>query len=112
MNITKELFLESIEALKAQSEHDKKCSEAFEVILPHDHVSLYDNDRVVGQLVKILKVLTEDSHPNFDDGSPGWIDYYIYDLEFGEKYRPGSVSVAGEDYELKTPEDLWNLLNE
>lgn len=102
--ITKELFISSIEALKKQYEHDRKCSEAFQVILPDDHVSLYDNHILTNQLIKILVELTND-----DQGE--WIDYYIYELNFGEKWKEYKVMVKGKYFKLETPEELWELLN-
>lgn len=42
-----------------------------------------------------------------------WIDYFVYELEFGKKYREGTVARA-DDYNipLATDEDLYNLLLE
>lgn len=41
-----------------------------------------------------------------------WISYWIYELDFGNKYKEGSVIDAdGSDIPLKTIEDLWNLLH-
>ena len=42
-----------------------------------------------------------------------WISFWIYELDFGRKYKEGSVKyVNGENIVLKTTKDLWNLLTE
>lgn len=44
-----------------------------------------------------------------DEGK--WIDYYVYELNFGESYQPGMVERAdGTEIPLETVEDLYNLL--
>ena len=40
-----------------------------------------------------------------------WISYWIFELEFGERYEDGDVkNENGEDIPLKTAEDLYDLL--
>jgi len=42
-----------------------------------------------------------------------WISYYIYELDFGRKYKDGCVTNPdGSIVKLKTVKDLWNLLEE
>ena len=43
LKITKELFIETIEAIEKQHRHDAECSDAFRVILPYDYISCYEN---------------------------------------------------------------------
>ena len=102
--ISKELFIESIQEIEKQHKHDQSCSEAFRKILPNDHISGYDNSLLQNQLLKILKVLTSDDHKD------SWIEYYIWELDFGEKYKDGCIKVGGKDFELKTTGDLWDLI--
>lgn len=104
LEFSKELFTETMNEIKKQHIHDSKCSEAFKTILPYDYISGYKNIHLHNQLIKLLKLAMNDNHYS-------WIEYYIYDLEFGEKYTKGSVRVKNKDFELKTPEDLWELLN-
>jgi hypothetical protein len=40
-----------------------------------------------------------------------WIDHYIYELDFGRKYKKGCVKLNGKDFKLKTASDLWDLIN-
>lgn len=47
----------------------------------------------------------------FDDADNDWIGYWIYELDFGERYYDGvAVNEDGENIPIKTSRDLWNLL--
>ena len=46
----------------------------------------------------------------FKDEENKWIDYYVFELRCGEKYKRGDVQIDGKDVPLKTIGDLWNLL--
>ena len=49
---------------------------------------------------------------SFDDKFD-WISYYMYDLEWGKKYKKGTIiGDNGKIIPLKTLEDLYNLLTE
>ncbi len=39
-----------------------------------------------------------------------WIDYWMWELDFGEKYEQGMVHIEGKEVPLKTIKDLYNLL--
>lgn len=86
ISLTKELFTETIEQLKKQEAHDNKCSDAFKIILPSDYISSYNNDTIKQQLLRMLKVGMNDNHRD------SWIDYFIYELEYGTKYKKGCAS--------------------
>lgn len=92
--MTKELFIETIEALRCQYEHDRKCSHAFQIILPDTHVGLYDNHWTNNQLVKLLQVAMKDEHKD------SWIEYYLFELDFGKNYKPGCATDNDGDIDL------------
>jgi hypothetical protein len=46
----------------------------------------------------------------FNDNENDWIGYYIYDLSFGSRWTEGMIVDDDEDVDLKTPEDLYDLL--
>jgi hypothetical protein len=104
IKISKELFFETIEAIRKQDEIDKNCSKAFRTILPSDHITFYDNSILNNQLLKILKEATNDYVEH------STIEYYIYELDFGSKYEEGMIKIQEKDMPLATVEDLWNLL--
>lgn len=106
VEFSRELFIESMNKIKKQYDHDKKCNDAFQVILPDDYVIGYANYILQNQLIKILKIAMNDNH----DG--GWIDYYIWELDFGEKYYEGCVTENdGTAIDLSNAGNLWDYLN-
>lgn len=103
--LDKTLFVDTINAMKKQREHDRKCSDAFQIILPTDFVTNYDNSLLFNQLATILK-----SQFN-DEGRYSWIDYFIDELEFGEKYKEGCATYKdGENIDISTAEKLYDFL--
>lgn len=105
VKITKELFLETIEVLRLQREKDDKCHEAWKVLLPDDFVTGYDNHLVIAQLTKILQLAFK------DEGRDSWIDYYIWELNFGSKYTEGCAKYKnGLNIDISTPEKLYEFL--
>lgn len=105
--MTKELFIKSIEALKNQYKHDKKCAMALIEVFPESSSEnlLYDNHFVNNALLEILKVQMEDNHKD------SWIEYYCFELNFGKKNDILKIyDKEKKEIPLKTAEDLWNLL--
>jgi hypothetical protein len=75
----------------------------------YDNIHEYLNDKVMEKLYwpcdSLINLLTE----VFDDES-GWIGYWIYDLDFGTKWKEGAVTVEDIDVKMKTVEDLYKVL--
>ncbi len=106
MNITKEQFISAINAMQEQRRVDNDCGDAFSVILPSDYVSGYDNSRLYEAIIELLITLTG------DDPNESWIEYFIWELEFGEKYVPGSIKYSdGRNIDISTSEKLYNFLS-
>lgn len=58
-------------------------------------------------ILKILEETMEDNTKELDS----WIGYWIYDLEYGKRYKKGFVTDKnGKNIKLKTIDDLYNLL--
>lgn len=102
---TKDLFIETINEIQKQHDNDRKCSEAFKVILPNDHTSNYDNHWLQNQLIKVLQIAMNDNHEN------SWIEYYLWELDFGRKWKEGSIKVNSKNFKLQNVHDLWDILN-
>lgn len=65
----------------------------------------YNNEIANDLIINMLKDITHDE----DD----WIGYYIYELDWGEKYEDGIITDEfGDIVRLKTYDDLINLLEE
>lgn len=105
MKIDKKNFMNTIGSLKLQMKHDVKCGDAFSIILPDDHVTLYDNSYIINAMIDLLKYLTDDY-----DEYP-WIEYFIYELDFGSKYKDGMIKDSeGDIIKLENSSDLYALL--
>ena len=99
--ITKPQFLKALDALAKQDKEDDYISTHLQCVCPESNV-LYVTKYAQSALLDLLEVATH------DEGR--WISYWLYDLEHGEKYKPGTVRVEGKDFKLKTPEDLHKML--
>ena len=104
--ISKELFIETINAIQAQSEKDQKNSGKLSEVFS-SFVEPYDNGLLTSQLVKLL-----DNNFNIKPSKHGTdIEYFMWELEFGKKYTEGCYTVYNKNVSLATAEDLWNHLN-
>jgi hypothetical protein len=61
----------------------------------------YSED-IIGISVKMLGILTKDLS--------GWIEYWLYELNRGRTYEPGSVSIDKVEIPLETIEELYKVL--
>lgn len=103
ITLTKKYFIKIIGQLKLQDDHDRKCSDAFKVILPDDYTSGYANHILTNQLIEILKIAMTDTEND-------WIGYWIYELDYGKEYTEGCVTDNGVNIPLRTASDLWDML--
>lgn len=104
ITISKELFVEAIEAIKAQQFHDFKCCAAFAIVFPDAYTTLYNNGFIGDALLKMLKV------GMCDEGENSWIEYFMWELEFGKRYREGCVRQDDVPIDISTPDLLWEFL--
>ena len=105
INITKELFCEIFEVIRKQMELDDKCGDAFNIILPNDFTSGYDNSLLSNQLLKLVKVAFN------DNTRESWIDYFIWELNFGKSYSEGCACYKdGSNINLSSVNDLYEFL--
>lgn len=104
--ITKEMFVETINILKEQNDKDRKFGKALGEMFDTYPLS-YSYQNVEAQLIKLLQVQFDDDHKD------SWIDYYIYELEFGSKYKKGCAKYKnGKNINLSTAAYLYDFLIE
>lgn len=103
LKINRELFIETIESIEKQYRHDEKCGKAFQEILKKDFVSTYDNHHIQDQLVKLLRLAMGDTSYH------SWIEYFMWDLDFGSDYKEGDVTISGREFPLRNAADLWEF---
>lgn len=102
MKISKQTFIECINNIKKQYERDSIFSDAVNNYFDQDLDNSLPRNYILDSLVKILQ-----QHFN-DENAHSWIEYYLWELEFGTK--DGNVKIENKPFELKTPEQLYNLL--
>lgn len=99
------LFDKIIESIKNQMEHDEKCSDAFKIILPDNYISFYNNEHLNVMIFNLLKMAFNDNIEH------SWIEYFIYELDFGKKYKDGMIlEKDGSLINLSTTKKLYNFL--
>ena len=102
--MTKELFVSTINSIKKQIEIDRKNSSMLQEMFPDDSIYCgYNNSELFNALNKILKESMKDEYD--------WIDYFMYELDFGEKYYDGCVLDKDKSIiNLSTAENLYEFL--
>ncbi|WP_373262038.1 hypothetical protein [Hungatella hathewayi] len=56
-------------------------------------------------MIEVLKKIFREDGKEFS-----LIEYYVYELKYGEEWREDSIIIDGKSIVLKTPEDLYELL--
>lgn len=105
----RELFIESIEQLRLQDELDERKSRLLSQVFPNafEPNLLYDNHYIKNQLLKVFQVLLNESYPD------SWIEYFIFDLDYGRNFRMGMVTRDdGTNVDLSDAGKLYDFLME
>ena len=109
--MTKDLFVKSILALKAQFEHDNKISEKLSEVFPNAFEAnlLYDNHWLRNSLIENLQIAMNDE---FDTQfKQSWIEYFCFDLNFGAENNKLKVFDKNKkEIPMSTPEQLYDFL--
>lgn len=77
-----------------------RCNDAICDLLKCDIIEYGDD--LMASIIELLEA-------HFNDQSE-WISYWMWELNFGEKYEEGTVISNGENIPLKSIEDLYKLL--
>ena len=46
------------------------------------------------------------------DGYGDDLDYFLYELDCGKKWKSGTITIDGKDIKLRNAEDLWEMINQ
>lgn len=105
--ISKEKFTEHMERIRNYMDFDDKLNE---LLRNYRHMFVDDIEIMLPTVflvdtVNLLELVTADDAE--------WIAYFIFELDFGRSWKPGTVTAQdGTDIPLDTIDDLWNLLVE
>ena len=102
--MNKELFVSTFNSIQKQIEIDRKNSSMLQEMFPDDSIYCgYNNSELFNALNKILKESMKDEY--------NWIDYFMYELDFGEKYKHGRATESdGSIIDLSNAERLYEFL--
>jgi len=104
--ISRDDFIFYMDNMMKQSELDSSISgmisNAFD-----GHCGLYNNSRLWDSLIKILQKTLETDLVKFSDG---WIEWFIYEKDFGRTFNPGDATSNGEELDLSTAGKLYDFL--
>ena len=101
--LNKKEFIEIMELVYKQIETDRKCSDAFALILPNDYTSGYDNDNYFEAISKLLK-----SHYNSIVVEE--IDWFIWETNFGMDNTEIYDSNKNVEYNINSVEALYDYI--
>lgn len=100
--LTKEEFVKKLNFIKERDEAQSKIGELFEkefedsIFLPYS--------RWQAEYINLLEKIMRDTENN-------WISYWIYELDYGTKYKDGDVTETdGSIIRMASAEDLYNFL--
>ena len=106
MFISEKDFIEAIEGLKKQVEHDEHFGTSMEDAFPGCHAPIYDNHYVWETAIRLLEIATNDIDKT--------IEWWIYETKFGEETSLYIIEKKnGEDVKIQllTANDLYEYLN-
>ncbi len=98
----KELFIKTLKDLRELLDAEKEVDIAlkkFSTDFGGFHI-----DKYTEMVVDLLKDAVNDDSD--------WIGYYLWELDWGEKWKKGTItSKNGKEIPLKDYDDLWEILN-
>lgn len=105
MIITKEEFIQHINLLKETRQLEIQLCNVLKQMSDNGTCNLSLYGRYETSILSLLK------HEMNIDPENDWIEYFIYELDFGAKFKLGCVIEAdGEAIDLSTPEALYEYL--
>lgn len=102
MRITKQEFVKAMNDIHKQYQFEEKMSDSIKEV--YDVQYALPNESLIKGMVELLNSLTGESDKE------SMIDYFIYDLDFGKKSNKLKVYNGIVEYQLSTPELLYDFL--
>jgi len=104
--MTKENFINLMNIFKAYQEYEDNLNNLGINIWERDEIG-----NLTSGYLDMLCELCKDEYPEDDPYKLTNIHYFIYELEWGEKWKPGMITGENEqDIPMGNLEDLWNEL--
>ena len=101
MKLTKEQFCDAVDTYKKMCDEEDKIREVLDVGFE------WTPSQWIGAYYALLTQMCELE----DDILYGNdLDYFCYDLNFGQKWEPGMIMIDGEDIPCRNVEELWDMI--
>lgn len=105
--ISKETFCKTISSIKHTRKKEEIFSEALRKICPENlDVFLYTQEEEM--LVSLLNEIMREKPNTFTKETE--IEYFIYELNFGDEWKEDSIFYDGKTINMSTPELLYDFL--
>ena len=59
-------------------------------------------------IVDLLDIMFDENDDEEDIGR--WVNYFVYDLDFGREYYPGCVQIKEKEIDISTADKLYDFL--
>lgn len=103
MMLSKETFIQTIDFIRERNDKQHEIDMLFRKEFEDSIFWPYSKYEV--QLVKVLKEIMNDKETE-------WIDYYLWEKDYGRDNKLEVTEKDGTPIPLTTAEDLWNLLQD
>lgn len=101
MRFTKEEFCTAIDNLEEMCRQERKIFDTLQL----------SGEWVLDEWISNYYELIRDMCDIEEDNSLDDLSYYCGELDFGKKWRPGCITMDGEDIPCRNAEELWELMN-
>ena len=98
--LTKEQFVKIISEIRKNNEYELHVNNVLGEIFT-DGSGFPKNDGLLTELIDLLKFIMNDKED---------IEYFIYDLNYGEDWKPGMIMDGDKDIDLSSAEKLYEYL--
>lgn len=103
--LSRKIFKDTISFIQERQRAEFEMSEIFSK--EFSDCDFFPYSQYEAKMIELLSALMEDES--------GWISYFIYELEFGDKYEDGDVTATDKDGKevnipMKTTDDLYDVL--
>lgn len=107
--LSKEEFVNIINTLRKYDEREEKLCKAMNEISPDFIVDFYPLSEYKTIIIRLLE--KEMNAEQLDEVYGSDIQYFIYDLDYGTKWKPDSITESdGTSIDISTAEKLYDYL--
>lgn len=101
----KQVFIDTIEAIRLQKKHDLECaSKIGEIYDVFEANALYKTHWLENALIQLLQI-------EFDDNNEmSWIEYFLWELDFGKNTKLNATRKDGTKIDLSDSGKLYDYL--